>query len=253
MDGLAICWGALSIAAAMLCKSSASPLLAAAAILIALRMLRGGGWRKVRAWIEAGTADAVMAAGVLLRMGRNFYYWWHGEISNWLIASVGTLDFSLRVLNQLKYFLPLDIPVFLTSPWIDTRDDATGRANFWNFLLRSSLSGEFHFDGTLQRAIAYIWGILLLGLLSLLILLAATLRCSAAAAWRNAPWIVLAILWLASLLSLRAVHPFSCHSDFRLILPVLLPFLIACARSGRLAQVLLAAITLSSALFFVTL
>ncbi len=54
-------------------------------------------------------------------------------------------------------------------------------------------------------------------------------------------------------LAARIAHPFSCQSDFRFILPVLLPFIIACARAGRLAQALLLGMALSSALFFTTL
>jgi len=244
---------ALSIAAALLCKGSALPLLAAAAALIALRTLRAGRWRKHMGWTEAGLAGAVMAAGAALALGRNFYYWWRGETASWLIGSVGTLDANLRVPKQFRDFLPLDIPVFLTSPWMDSRDNATGRANFWNYLLRSSLSGEVHFDGALQRGIAFIWGVLLLWLIGLLVLRAAAARWSVAAAWRNAPWTALTLLWLGSLLCLRISQPFSCHSDFRLILPVLVPLLIACTRAGAVARLVLAAMALGSAVFFVTL
>ncbi len=244
---------AACIALALLCKGSALALPAAAAALIALRLLRAGGWRQARHWIDAGAATALMTAGLLLSLGRNFYYWRHGEISNWLIGNIGSLDADLRVPNQLRYFLPLDIPVFLSTPWLDTRVDATGRANFWNFLLRSALSGEFSFEGTLHRVIAIIWGVVLLWLLALLLMRAAALRWSAATLWREAPWIVLSALWLLSVVAARINYPFSCESDFRFILPVLLPFIIACGRGGRVAQTLLLSMALSSTLFFITL
>ncbi len=244
---------ACGVALALLCKSNAAVLLAAAAALIALRLLCARRWRKPQAWIDAGAAAVVLAAGVLLSLGRNLYYWWHGQISNWLIGNIGNLDASLRVPRQFHYFLPLDIPVFLSSPWVDSRDDATGRANFWNFLLRSALSGEFSFEGTLHRVIAIVWGVVLLWLLALLLLRAAALCWSLAAAWRDAPWIVLSLLWLASVLYIRYRYPFSCESDFRFVVPLLLPFIIACARNGRLAQGLLLIMASSSALFFVTL
>lgn len=244
---------AASIAVALLCKSSALVLPAAAVALIALRLLRHGGWRGAPRWIDAGAAGAVLAAGLLLSLGRNLYYWWHGQMSNWLIGNIVNLDADLRVPNQFHYFLPLDIPVFLSTPWLDTRVDATGRANFWNFLLRSALSGEFSFQGALHRVIALLWGVVLLWLLALLIMRAAALRWSTKVMWREAPWIVLSVLWLLSLLAARISYPFSCESDFRFILPVLLPFVIACGRGGRVAQGLLVVMALSSALFFVTL
>lgn len=246
-------WMALSIAVALLVKTSASALMATAGTLMALRLLRHGRWHNPRFLIEAGAASAIMAAGVLLSIGRNIYYWWRGEISSWLIGAIDTLDADLRVPNQFRYFLPLDVPVFLASPWVDSRDDATGRTNFWNFLLRSSLSGEFHFEGGLQGFIAFVWGALLLWLLSLLVLRAAAQPWSARTAWRNAPWIVVSVFWLASVLSLRIAYPFSCTGDFRYILPILVPLLIAFIRTGRLAQTLLVAMALSSAVFFVAL
>ena len=244
---------AACIALALLCKGTALALPAAAVALIALRLLRAGGWRQTRRWIDAGAATALMTMGMLLSFGRNVYYWRHGQLSDWLIGNIANLDANLRVPNQFRYFLPLDIPVFLSTPWLDTRDDATGRANFWNFLLRSALSGEFSFQGALHRVIAIIWGVVLLWLIALLLVRAAALRWSAPTVWREAPWILLSLLWLASVLAARIAHPFSCQSDFRFILPVLLPFIIACARAGRLAQALLLGMALSSAVFFTTL
>ena len=244
---------ALAVAAAMLCKSSASAVLAAAAVLIGLRLLRHERWCRLRPWSEAAAAGAIMGAGVALSLGRGLWYWWHGRIANWLISSISTLDDNLRVPNGFRYFIPLDIPVFLTSPWVDSRDDATGRTNFWNFLLRSSLSGEFQFDGHVQRIVAWGWGALLLGLLFLLPARLRLLRWSPAPLWREAPWIALSLLWLASILTVRITYPFSCQSDFRFIVPVLVPFLIACVRNGTTARLMLSLIAAGSAVFFITL
>jgi hypothetical protein len=242
---------ALAIAMALLCKTSAVALLAAAAALLLLRLL--GGSNRGRAWIQAATASAIMAAGVLLGLARGLWYWAHGQTPSWLIGNITSLDPSLRVPNQIRYFLPLDIPVFLTTPWADTRNDATGRANIWNFLLRSSLSGEFNFDGVLKRWIALAWGVLLLWLLGLLLLRLSRVRFSLAALWREMPLTLLSLSWLASLLAVRIVYPFACEEDFRFVLPLLLPFVIACARHGRLARLLLSATTLGSVLFFTSL
>ncbi|HWY24299.1 MAG TPA: hypothetical protein VNX47_05235 [Nevskia sp.] len=242
---------ALAIAVALLCKTNAIALLAAASGLLVLRLLASPKRRRV--WVQAATASAIMAGGVLLSLFRGLWYWWHGQIPSWLIANIGLLDSSLRVPNQIRYFLPLDIPVFLTSPWADTRDDATGRANVWNFLLRSSLSGEFQFDGALKRRIALAWGVLLLWLLGLLLLRLSQLRFSPAKLWREMPLSVLSLSWLASLLAVRIEYPFACKADFRFVLPLLLPFLIACVRSGVLARSLLLLLSLGSGVFFIAL
>jgi hypothetical protein len=244
---------ALAVALALLSKSSAGAVLAAAALLVALRLLRHGRWRQWRPWAQALGAGAVMAAGVVLSLARGVWYWWHGQVASWLIASIGTLDDNLRVPNTLRQFIPLDIPTFLTSPWVTSRDDATGRANFWNFLLRSSLTGEFDFDGRLQRLVAWGWGALLLALLVLLLARAGRLRWKPAALWRELPWVVLSLLWLASVLAVRATYAFSCQADFRFIVPVLVPFLVATVRNGMVARWMLGLIGAGSVLFFATL
>lgn len=242
---------ALAVALALLCKSSASAVLAAAGLLIALRLLRRGRWRRWRPWGQALGAGAIMLAGVVLSLARGVWYWLHGQVASWLIGSIGTLDADLRVPNGLRAYIPLDIPVFLTSPWVDSRDDATGRGNFWNYLLRSALSAEFQFDGQRQRVIAFFWGALLLALLILLLARMGRLRWNPGALWRELPWVALSLLWLASVLSVRYAYPFSCQGDFRFILPVLVPFIIAGVRQGVVARLMLGLIAAGSAVFFI--
>ena len=244
---------ALSIAAALLCKATAGVLAVAAVLLIALRVVRRGG--RPRAVADAAIAAVILAGGAVLSAARGLYYWSRNEISDVLIGNIGGLaqDTGLHVSNRFRDYIPLDLPVFLTSPWVDSRDDATGRNNYWNFFLRSSLSAEFSFDGAMQRVIALAWGgILLLLLLSLAARLS-ELRYPLRAFWRDLPWPLLALLWLVSSLSVRINYPFSSCSDFRFVLPLLLPFLIACARGRRLPQLLLLGLSLSSAVFFLGL
>jgi hypothetical protein len=216
-------------------------------------MLRKGRWRRPRAWAEASTAGAIVAVGVVLNVGRNVWYWWHGQLGGWFVANVGTLDDALRVPNRVRDYIPLDVPVFLASPWVDSRDDSTGRANFWNYLLRSSLTGEFGFDGALHRAIAIAWGVALLWLLVLLALRLHEERWSVPLLWREAPWLALSLAWVGSILCARIANPYACGGDFRYVLPVLVPFIVASVRAGRQARGLLALMALGSAVFFVTL
>jgi hypothetical protein len=196
---------------------------------------------------------AIAGAGAALALSRNVYYWRQGKLSSWLVSNIGGLDASLAASNALRSFIPLDVPVFLTSPWVDSRDDATGRTNFWNYLLRSALSGEFAFDGAARRDVALLWGVLLLGLVILVALGPWRPRPRVASLWRDAPYIVLGLLWLLSILSSRLAYPFSCLGDFRYVVPLLVPFVVGCIRRGPLSWVLLALVTLSSAGFFLTL
>jgi hypothetical protein len=242
---------ALAIAAALLSKSSAAALVAAAGALLVLRLLRKRRWRHLRRWGDSALAGAIVTIGVLLSVGRNVWYRLHGQVSSWLI--VGTINAKLRVPNTWRSYVPLDVPAFLSSPWVDPWDDATGRTNFWNYLFRSALTGEFKFDGAWRADIAIVWGAVLLCLLLLLALRLHPLRIRKTVLWREAPWIMLAVAWVASLLVCRALSPYSSQGDFRFIVPVLVVFVLACVRRGRLAQALLSVIVLTSAAFFATL
>lgn len=244
-------WMAVFIAASLLCKSSAMVLVAACGGLLAVRLLSNR--RRLRVLTDAALAGGIIAAGMVLSLGRNVYYWSHGRMANILDPSVAILDANLRVPNSLRNYLPLDVPVFLSMPWVDSRDDATGRTNFWNYLLRSSLSGEFSFDGTWHRRIAIFWGVALLWLVVLVLVRLFDRPFPLAASWRNMPLTLLGALWLLSILTLRFMHPFSCHQDFRLVYPLLVPFILLCVRQGQMPQRLLWAISLGSAAFFVSL
>jgi hypothetical protein len=247
---LHLAWMSLAIALAFLCKSNAAVLFAAALALVGLRMLRRSRWRRAGAWVDASVLTVIGGAGAALSLGRNVYYWWHGKLSSWLVSNISGLDANLRGPRDVRSFIPLDLPVFLTSPWVDSRDDATGRTNFWNYLLRSALSGEFTFEGDARRAVSLLWGVLLLGLVLLVALGAYRRRPSIRALWRDAPWIVLGLLWLLSILYSRLAYPFPCTGDFRYIFPFLVPLVLACIRRGPTCWALLSLVALSSAAFF---
>jgi hypothetical protein len=244
---------ALSVAAAFLCKSSGVALLAAAFVLLGLRILRGGRWRELGPWLETLLAAATMLSGATLGVARNVWYWKQGKLSSWLVANIGGLDASLRVPDDLRQYIPLDVPVFLCEPWVNSRNDATGRSNFWNYFLRSSLSGEFSFEGKLHEGIATLWGVLLLALAVALLLRLYARRPRLTALWRDAPWWSLGLLWLASAIAARHTYAFSCQSDFRYVAPAIVPFVLACARGGWVMRGLLSIVVASSFVFFMSL
>ncbi len=241
------------VALALLAKSNALVLVVAASALVALRLWRRARWRSARAWAAPRMAALVMLGGLLASFATRIYYYLHGDIANWMIGNIQKLPAALRVPLTPLTFVPLDLRAFVRSPWVDPFDDATGRANFWNYLLRSSLSGEFYFGETVQRVVCWTWGVLLLGLMALILRPRHSLRWTASSAWRDAPWLVLAVLWLASLAALRVEAPYACSNDFRYILPILVPFLIACARAGVVAHVLMSGIALGTVVLVASL
>lgn len=239
-------------ALALLCKSNAIVLATALGMLVGLRLLLRPRQRYPRQWLDAGVAAGVIGAGMLLSLANQFYYYWHGQLDSWLVGNAFHLAPVMRVPVKIDNFLPLHLPLFLSTPWMSSFDDASGRANFWNYLLRSAISGEYHFEGALQHGISLVWGGLLLMLL-LALLVPGRRRWSRAALWRDAPLLLLGLLWFASVLALRIDMPYSCSNDFRYILPVLLPFVIAAARRNWASRVLLLMIALGSPVFVGTL
>ncbi|MFT3735568.1 MAG: hypothetical protein QM776_11165 [Rhodocyclaceae bacterium] len=197
----------------------------------------------------------LVLSGLFASFAVRVYYYLQGAIPNWLISNTGGLHSNLLVPADLKAFLPLDVPTFLTAPWMGAFDDVTGRGNFWNYLLRSSLTGEFGFPDTLQRIIAYAWGPLLLGLFLSFFFVSSWRRagCSARAVYRARPFLLLGFTWLASLIALRIITPYSCSNDFRYVLPALMPALLFWSQAGRLQRIALLLISLGSAVFFLGL
>jgi hypothetical protein len=52
---------------------------------------------------------------------------------------------ALTLTNRPLYFLGFDFRTFLTHPFTSPWEDAKGRQWFWNYLLKTSLSGEWEF------------------------------------------------------------------------------------------------------------
>jgi hypothetical protein len=243
----------LSVAVAFGCKGSALAPLATAMALLALRLMRHGRWRRPARWAEAVTATALMLGGAVLALSRNYSYWRLGKVKSLMVSNIGTLDDALHTTDTVWNFVPMDLATFLGNPWMDSRDDATGRRNLWNYFLRTSLSGEFRFEGEVHRSIATLWGLLLIALLLCLFRSTGRQRPSLGALWKDAPWWLLGLAWIGSLFCARAVNPVPCLADFRFVVPVLVPFVLACTRGRLLPRALLCVIGVASAAFFVTL
>lgn len=246
---------ALWSAVALLCKTSSIAIVVAGAALLSWRMIFPGHEGHLRAVGRTALFGGITATGLVLSLGNNIYHYMRHELSGWLVGNAGSLSDGLRVPLTIKSFIPLDIPTFLTAPYASAWEDATGRANFWNYLLRDSLTGEFGFDGTTQRFIAFCWGVALLVLCCTVCIYLVRLFCvhCGTTLYRMRPLLLLSFLWLASLIVLRIQIPYACSSDFRYILPILLPAAVIVVNSGRTARALAVAISLMSVYFFATL
>lgn len=124
-------------------------------------------------------------------------------------------------------YLIFDLKTFLLQPYTSPFDDAMGRQYFWNYLLKTSLFGEFSLLNTaFGRFLATALSVLLLGLNFF------AFRGLFYTRW-NRKTVLFALhgaLFLAAAILFRIKYPFSCSNDFRYIVPVLLsvaPF-VAC-------------------------
>ena len=227
-------------------------LVATAGTLVGWRFLFPGRRGRLRAFVDMGLLALPILLGLVLSLADNIYYYATGVIQSWLISNSDGLNSALRVPVEIKNFIPLDLPTYLTQPWMNAWDDASGRANFWNYLFRSSLSGEFSFRGPVHEGIAYIWGgvLLLLAGLSLFSFGGRFGKRGFGSFWKDAPWWIMSFFWLASIVTLRIQTPFSCSNDFRYIFPIIVPFALIAANSGRLARICMLLLPLLSTVFY---
>lgn len=209
---------------------------------------------QLRKVIDGAIAGAFLLFGIFASFATKIFYYLKGDINNWLISNANTLHIKLKVPADIKAFIPLDLPTFLTSPFVSPWEDETGRSNFWNFLLRSALTGEFSFEGVAPAVVAVIWGILLLILLARSLLAIRYSSILRRVTWdRWLPLILLITLSLTSLIIFRIILPYACSNDFRYIFPMLPAMLIFLAMAGRANQFILYAIAVSSAVFFIAI
>lgn len=242
---------ALFCSLSVLVKSNGMVVIAAAGLLLLLHFFLRPKRKKLRAFNDGVLFGSIALTGLLASLATRIYYFVKGETPNWMITNVGNLHSGLRVPADIKAFLPLDIPTFLTQPYVHSFNNETGRESFWIFLLRSSLTGEFSFSNPILTTIAYIWGLVLLGLfLNLLYHLPQVWRTHARVLYRYLPLLLLGFLWLASLIALRIQVPFACSNDFRYIVPILLPVIVFWVTRGAWSRALLLVMSLCSLVFY---
>ena len=144
------------------------------------------------------------------------------SIKSWPVGNIAGLPEMLRVGTELKNFIYFDLKAFFTISFIDPWYDTGGRQYFWNYLLKSSLFGEFKFDGSPLWLINALQ-IFLIGFIILFIFQA--VRKLIKFQPRYLIHLVAVCMMVLSLIYLRITAPYSPSNDFRYILPVLIPFI----------------------------
>ena len=138
-----------------------------------------------------------------------------------LVGNANALNSSMKVPNELFNYLYFDLRTFLEHPFTSCWSGSLGRDFFWNFVLKTSMFGEYKMLPTATgHTLATVLSILLLVLIAF----------AARGFWKNrlslVHWILLlhGIAFTGALIALRAKYPYACSADFRYILPVLLSF-----------------------------
>ncbi|WP_161973354.1 hypothetical protein [Arcticibacter tournemirensis] len=137
-----------------------------------------------------------------------------------IVGNVGGLSESLKVYNTTENFLVLNPVKFVEIPFTSSFDDNKGRQFFWFYLLKTSMFGEFRFDGIFISWMARGLSLLLLAVIPIFVL-------GIFSSFREAlPISVNICLLLLSMILFRIFYPYSCSNDFRYIYPTVVPFAI---------------------------
>jgi hypothetical protein len=223
-------WAALLAAFGVVTKTNG--LIAFAVLLFAfvarLAIVERG--HRVGAYFRRGwVAASLLAVSVAAALGAATRDWLSGDRTHLLIASADHSPPALIVGNYAKNYLWFDAWNFVTQPFTSAWDDAMGRQWFWNYAMKTSLFGEFTYSRPWLWDIGIVMSILLL--LMMLQLLMGALIVPRSDWLLELPLTVAAAVWVVSLAALRIRFPKSCHNDFRLILPVIVPCAYAYVRT----------------------
>ena len=185
---------------------------------------------------------------------------YNGHIESLLVTNATGLNSALAVGNKTSNY-GFDAKDFLTVPFTNPWNDIGGRQYFFNFLLKSSMFGEFNFSQTILKNQAIFMSYLLI--LLFIFTVAGILLIFADAKKLKMQPILLALpmilFFFLALVCYRFLYHYSCVSDFRSIFPAIIPlcgalgYFIYKMRSGMLGdfvELLLCVFILSSVLFY---
>lgn len=140
-----------------------------------------------------------------------------------IVGNANGLGPGFLVENKPANYFFLNPVKFINIPFTSSLDPTKGRENFWFYLTKSSLFGEFSPEGEHTVLFAKI-----LSFFFLLIWTIESLGFCFAFRQKNAYIPVLANLCLLvmAMIVFRIYYPYSCSNDFRYIYPAVLPFAI---------------------------
>ena len=207
----------------LLIKTTMMPLIVAITILILYRIFSE---RHAGGTSSYALALTVMIAGVAVYLAQSSL---RGDIA----PPFRDNSPAMYVGNSWKQFLVLNTASYFTSPFVDSIRDGTGRKYFWNYVLKSSMFGDFSgwFEKPAQKFLALVMSPLLLGLIVLFWIGVA--RSVRRAARQSLPLLVVIAVSIFSVLVLRIYNPYSGNNDFRYIYPVLIPMVLLLAEGTR--------------------
>ena len=133
---------------------------------------------------------------------------------------------AMYVGNSWKQYLVLNATSYFKSPFVDSLRDASGRRYFWNYVLKSSMFGDYSdwFRKPAQRFLALVMSPLLLGLV--IFFWIGVARSVRRAARESLPLLVVIAVSIVSVFALRFYNPYSGNNDFRYIYPALIPIVL---------------------------
>ncbi len=163
---------------------------------------------------------AVLVCFFIASILRNLISYYQGRVPHLFIPAVNSLAGKLYIGNELWRYLYFDLRNFLQHPFTSAWEDEKGRLFFWNYLLKTSLFGEFSFNDALHRNLAVLASFALCFLAVLLLI--GFVLCEIKNLSKYELFLANALLLMLSLISVRIQVPAACASDFRYILPLLI-------------------------------
>ena len=208
-------------AAGVLTKTNTLIVFAVLGVLLLARFVRDRERRPAAIARYAGPLAALLVTSAGFALRGSIAAKMAGATTNLIVANAQMNSGNLVVGNRADNYMWFDVRTFVTAAFTSAWDDAKGRQYFWNYLLKTSLFGEWDFAHPWAWNLAVVLSVLCLGMLA--ILAAGTVVRGAREWLHELPLFALAILSVAGLASLRMKIPSSCSGDFRYVLPILMP------------------------------
>jgi hypothetical protein len=217
-----LCWSAVWTGLGVLVKYNA---LTSMALIAVLFLFRRTPWRAPRqATLGAGIILFFLVCLLLCGARRPTLPDSSADV-NRLSGLLETSVNPVLLVDSSPYrFLTFDYRTFLTQPFINPRDDKTGRQYFWNYFLKSCLFGEFRLRGAYIVPLATSASFLLLLFVGLALFRAVSQ--SSQKLYLRMPFLLNAILLMAALFYFRFRLPYACTADFRYVYPLLFTWIV---------------------------